>query len=154
MPRKKPVRFVEQIDQAGTVTVLQQRDVPAWRGAPDAEARERYEEHQRSGEYIQIFVDEMDRLAGLTGAERKLFDMLVRRMSFGEPFHVSPTRLAAEYGTARQNMMGMLKTLRDQGILIRVHGLYHLLDPRLVWQGPSRTRIDTIQHLKTEGLLP
>lgn len=153
MPRKPPVRFVEQIDQAGTVTMLQQRDVPAWRGAPDAEAREAYEEIERSGAYIQIFLDQHHRVERLSGAERRVFDMLVRKMNFGDPFVVSPKALALEYGTANRNMVAMLKSLRDQGILIRVHGLFHLLDPRLVWQGASRARIETIQFLKTEGLL-
>jgi hypothetical protein len=154
MPRKKPVRFVEQIDQSGTVTMLQQRDVPDWRAAPDADARERREEAERAGTYIQIFLDQHHRVEALTGSQRKLFDLLVRKMGFGEPFTVSPKILATEYGTAVQNMSAMLKVLRDQGILLRVHGLYHLLDPRLVWQGSSRTRLDTIDFLKTEGLLP
>lgn len=154
MPRKKPVRFVEQIDQSGNVELFQQRDVPGWRAAPDADARERREEAERAGTYIQLFLDEHHRVESLTGSQRKLFDLLVRKMGFGEPFTVSPKVLALEYGTAVQNMSGMLKVLRDQGILIRVHGLYHLLDPRLVWQGSSRTRLETITYLKTEGLLP
>lgn len=151
--RRKPVRFVEQIDQAGTVTTLQQRDIPAWRGAPDADAVERREEIERSGAYIQIFLEQMGRVESLRPSERKVFDMLVRRMNFGDPFYVSPKVLATEYGTAEKNMSAMLKTLRDQGILIRTHGLYHLLDPRLVWQGTTRARLDAIGYLKTEGLL-
>lgn len=154
MPRKTPVRFVEQIDQAGTITLLQQRDVPAWRGAPDAEAREHLAAAERTGAYVQLFLDQLDRLSPLTGGQRRLFDLLTAKMGFGEPFRISPVELAAEYGTAVQNMTAMLKTLRDQGILIRVHGLYHLLDPRLVWQGPTRLRIETIDHLRIEGLLP
>lgn len=154
MPRKAPVRFVEQIDQAGTITLLQQRDVPAWRGAPDAEAREHLAAAERTGAYVQLFLEELPRLTALTGGQRRLFDLLTGKMGFGEPFHLSPAAVAEEYGTAVQNMTAMLKTLRDQGILIRVQGLYHVLDPRLVWQGPTRLRLEMIDYLRTEGLLP
>lgn len=154
MPRRKPVRFVEQTDlHSGDVAVLQQRDIPEWRAAPDAEARERREEAERAGAYIQLFLDQVHRVESLTGAERRVFDTLTKRINFGEPFYLSPKQLAIELGTATQNVSAMLKTLRDQGILIRTHGLYHVLDPRLVWQGSNRTRLDMIAYLKTEGHL-